>query len=190
METSISLLERLREPNNPRDWDRLVELYQPLLLTWAKRAGLQDADAADLVQEVFALLHRKLPEFRYDPGRSFRAWLRTVTLNLWRGRQRKASVRSETTPLEKLAEPEVADPAADFWEADFNKHLARRALEIMRAEFQPATWKAFWEVVVEERSPEEVAKELGMSTGAIYAARHRVKTRLKEELAGLMDEID
>lgn len=190
METSISLLERLRQPNNVRDWDRLVELYQPLLLTWAKRAGLQDADAADLAQEVFALLYRKLPEFHYDRSRSFRAWLRTVTLNTWRSRQRKAFVRSETTPLDKLAEPEVEDPAAEFWEAEFNKHLARRALEIMREEFQPSTWKAFWEIVVEGRTPEDVAKELGLSTGAVYAARHRVKTRLKEELAGLMDDID
>jgi RNA polymerase sigma-70 factor (ECF subfamily) len=190
METSISLLERLRQPNNVRDWDRLVELYQPLLLTWAKRAGLQDADAADLVQEVFALLYRKLPEFQYDRTRSFRAWLRTVTLNQWRSRQRKAFVRSETTPLEALPEPEVEDPAAEFWEAEFNKELAKRALEIMREEFQPSTWKAFWAVVVEGRAPEEVAKELGLSAGAVYAARHRVKTRLKEELAGLMDEIE
>jgi RNA polymerase sigma-70 factor (ECF subfamily) len=190
METSMSLLERLRLPDNPRDWDRLVELYQPLLLTWAKRAGLQDADAADLVQDVFAHLHRKLPEFQYDPSRSFRAWLRTVTLNLWRGRQRKASARNENTPIDRVPEPESEDPAAEFWEADFNKHLTARALEIMREEFQPATWKAFWDVVVEGRAPEEVARDLGMSTGAVYAARHRVKTRLKEELAGLLEDLD
>jgi len=190
MDTSISLLERLRTPNNVGDWGRLVELYQPLLLTWAKRAGLQDADAADLTQDVFAHLHRKLPEFRYDPKRSFRAWLRTVTLNLWRGRQRKMSARSENAALENVPEPEVPDPAADFWEADFHKHLAQRALEIMKDEFQPSTWQAFWKIVVDERSPEDVAKELGMSTGAVYAARHRVKTRLKEELAGLMDEVE
>jgi RNA polymerase sigma-70 factor (ECF subfamily) len=189
-ETSVSLLERLRQPNNPRDWDRLVELYTPLLQTWAKRAGLQDADANDLTQEVFAHLLRKLPEFEYDRSRSFRAWLRTVTLNLWRARQRKASARMQTAPLDKLPEPELPDPAADYWEADFNRHLARRALEIMKEEFQPTTWKAFWEIVVEGRTTEDVAKELNMSTGAVYAARHRVKTRLKEELAGLVDEID
>ena len=158
--------------------------------TWAKRAGLQDADAADLVQDVFAHLHHKLPEFEYAKGGSFRAWLRTVTLNLWRARQRKASARAERSPLDKIPEPEIADPAADYWEADFNRHLAKRALEIMKEEFQPTTWKAFWEIVVEGRTPEDVAKELGMSTGAVYAARHRVKNRLKEELAGLMDELD
>lgn len=189
-ETSVSLLERLRQPNNPRDWDLLVELYTPLLQTWSKRAGLQDADACDLTQEVFAHLYRKLPEFEYDPSRSFRAWLRTVTLNLWRARQRKASARTQVGALDKLPEPELPDPAADYWEADFNRHLARRAAEIMKDEFQPSTWKAFWEIVVEGRGPEEVAKELGMSTGAVYAARHRVKTRLKEELAGLLDEME
>ncbi len=65
-ETSVGLLERLRQPNNPRDWNRLVEPYTPLLQTWAKRAGLQDADASDLTQEVFAHLYRKLPDFEYD----------------------------------------------------------------------------------------------------------------------------
>jgi RNA polymerase sigma-70 factor (ECF subfamily) len=189
-ETSVSLLERLRQPANPRDWDRLVELYTPLLLTWARRAGLQDADAADLTQEVFAHLHRKLPGFEYDPSRSFRSWLRTVTLNLWRARQRKSSARMETAALDNVPEPELADPAADYWEADFNRHLARRALEIMKEEFQPSTWMAFWKVVVDGNKPEDVAKELGISPGAVYAARHRVKTRLKEELAGLMDEFD
>lgn len=190
METSISLLERLRQPANVGDWGRLVALYEPLLLAWAKRAGLQDADAADLTQEVFAHLYKKLPEFQYDPKRSFRAWLRTVTLNLWRGRQRRMSARAENAPLDKVPEPETPDPAADFWEADFHKHLARRALEIMKDEFQPSTWQAFWKIVVDEQSPEDVAKELGMSTGAVYAARHRVKTRLKEELAGLIDEME
>src|SRR5438046_1738059 len=179
-ETSVSLLERLRQPNAAPDWNRLVELYSPLVHTWAKRAGLQDADAADLAQEVFAHLLTKLPEFQYDPGRSFRAWLRTVTLNLWRGKQRKASATREGAPLAKAPEPAAADPADEFWQAEFNQHLARRALEIMRDEFQPTTWQACWAVVVEGRAAADVAAELGMSVGAVYAAKVRAGPRPRE----------
>ncbi len=61
--TPVSLLEQLRQPTAARAWPRFVELYAPLLYDWARRLGLQDADAADLVQDVFAILLRKLPEF-------------------------------------------------------------------------------------------------------------------------------
>ena len=77
--TSFSLLERLRQPSDSAAWDRFVELYTPLLFYWGRRAGLQSADAADLVQDVFEVLLRKLPEFQYDRQKSFRSWLRTVT---------------------------------------------------------------------------------------------------------------
>jgi len=94
------------------------------------------------VQEVFALLVEKMPAFAYDRQRSFRAWLRTVTLNLWRGKQRKASASTRTAPLDKLPEVAVADPAEEFWEADYHQVLTRRALEIMRDEFHFANDRA------------------------------------------------
>src|SRR5262245_41800561 len=69
--TSASLLQRLRTPGSGPAWDEFVELYSPLLFQWARRAGLKGEDAADLVQEVFVLLVRKLPEFEYDPSKGF-----------------------------------------------------------------------------------------------------------------------
>src|ERR1700722_9457419 len=94
--TPASLLHRLRQPCDRRGWDQFVELYSPLLFSWARRVGLQDADAADLVQDVFAILVRKLPEFKYDPTRGFRNWLRTLTLNKWREFLRRRAVRIGT----------------------------------------------------------------------------------------------
>ncbi len=82
--TSPTLLERLRRPDEQDAWGRFVQLYTPLLYTWARHFGLGEADAADLVQEVFTTLVVKLPEFRYEPGKGFRNWLRTVILNKWR----------------------------------------------------------------------------------------------------------
>jgi RNA polymerase sigma-70 factor (ECF subfamily) len=82
--TSPSLLERVRRPSDDAAWRQFVDLYTPLLCQWARRAGLQDADIADLVQDVFTTLVRVLPEFEYDSRKSFRAWLKTVLMNRWR----------------------------------------------------------------------------------------------------------
>jgi RNA polymerase sigma-70 factor (ECF subfamily) len=184
--TQISLLERLRQPGEQAAWARFVELYTPLLYHWARRAGLQDSDAADLVQDVFTTLVRKLHEFVYDPNKSFRQWLRTVTLNKWRDRLKRAHKLQQLpeAALSELAEPDDADP---FWETEFRQHLIRRALEILQAEFQPATWKAFWEFVVCGRPARQVAAELGISENAVYIAKCRVLRRLREDLVGMTD---
>jgi RNA polymerase sigma-70 factor (ECF subfamily) len=160
-------------------------LYTPLLFYWARQAGLQDADAADLVQDVLGLLLRKLPEFRYDRQRGFRAWLRTVTLNKWRERRRKRALPTVHDD-QALAAAAESDPAEDFWEADYRRHLVGQALRLVRAEFQPATWKACWEHVVSGKSAAEVAADLGLTPGAVRAAKFRVLTRLRLELAGLL----
>jgi RNA polymerase sigma-70 factor, ECF subfamily len=184
--TPASLLERLRRPGETQAWDRLVELYTPLLYSWARRMGLQESDAADLVQEVFTLLLRKLPEFDYDHRKSFRGWLRQVTVNKWREKQRRAAVvreGGEPFPAD-LAGP---DPVEASWEDEYRQHLVRRALEVMQREFQPTTWKACWELVVQGRSASDVAAELNMTVGAVRAAKFRVLSRLRQELEGLLD---
>jgi len=184
--TPVSLLERLRQPGSDEAWSRFVRLYTPLLYSWAHRAGLQDSDAADLVQEVLTLLVEKLPEFRYDCHKSFRGWLRTVTLNKWRERCRRA-----TLPLARddgaLAGLAVPDPLEDFWEADYRRHLVGQAWQLVQAEFQPTTWKACWEHAVAGRSAADVGAELGLTPGAVRAAKFRVVTRLRQELAGLLE---
>jgi RNA polymerase sigma-70 factor (ECF subfamily) len=169
MKTPASLLERLRQPADPAAWERFVALYAPLIYSWGRRAGLQDADAADLVQDVLVTLVRALPSFTYDQHKSFRRWLRTVTLNKWRDRCKLRAARPlpGDAGLEEAASPE--DPDA-FWEAEYRRHLVGRALEVMRAEFQPATWKACWELVVAGRPAAEVASELGMTPGASSSA--------------------
>jgi len=187
MNTPASLVERLRKPGEPEAWARFVELYTPLLYSWGRRLGLQPQDAADLVQDVFTVLVEKLPAFHYDPHKSFRAWLRTVLLNKWRNRQR----RHAEAPLEAagaLVPDRAGTEALDaLGEAEYRQRLVGRALHLMRAEFQPATWKACWEVVAGGRPAAEVAQELGLTVNAVYLARSRVLRRLREELDGLLD---
>jgi RNA polymerase sigma-70 factor (ECF subfamily) len=185
-QTPSSLLQRLRRPGDPAAWERFVELYTPLLYYWARRVGLRSADAADLVQEVFLILVRKMPEFEYDPRKSFRSWLRTVTLNKFHeGRRRQPPAPEENgVPLDELAVPDTAEA---LWEEEYRQHLAEHALELMKADFQPSTWKACWEYVVNGRPAAEIAVELDLSVGAVHAARFRVLTRLRQEMRGMLD---
>jgi RNA polymerase sigma-70 factor (ECF subfamily) len=182
-ETSTSLLERVRQRDDVEAWNRFLDLYAPLIHAWAVRARLQPADAADLLQEVLATLVRQLPTFQYDPERSFRAWLKTVTLNCWRARARRA----RTAPLDGQVDPAVDDPAVEFWESEYRGWLTARALKIMQAEIEPRTWRACWLTAAEGRPAANAAAELGMTVGAVYAARCRVLARLRRELDGLGD---
>ncbi|MBI3467746.1 MAG: sigma-70 family RNA polymerase sigma factor [Planctomycetes bacterium] len=185
--TSATLLHRLRQPTNQSAWNQFVRLYTPLLFYWAHKAGLSEADSADLVQDVFCVLLRKLPEFEYDAGQSFRAWLRTVLLNTRRNRARQRVIRTAGGIEDSDHEPAVPDGLVELAEADYRRHLIARAVQLMQAEFEPATWQACWQVTVEGRPPAEVARELGLSTNAVYLAKSRVLARLRRELDGLLE---
>ncbi len=185
--TSVSLLERLQRPEDTESWDRFVKLYTPLLYLWARRLGEQHHDAADLVQEVFALLLRRLPGFIYDPKKRFRGWLWTVTVNAWRMQQRKLAAARVESVGDDLPEPPLPDGIEALSEAEYRDYLVRRLMQLMRAEFHPTTWQAFWECVTSDRPAAEVAAVLGMTTAAVYAAKSRVLRRLRQELHGLLD---
>jgi|ERR1043166_8072458 RNA polymerase sigma-70 factor (ECF subfamily) len=181
--TSYSLLERLREPEASAAWDRFVALYTPLLMAWSRRLGMTQEAAGDFVQDVFLTLVQQMPRFEHDGKHKFRAWLKTIAMNRWRNQQQK--MKPETVGELEVSVP---DDAIEFVESNYREILSRRALEIMRSDFQETTWRACWETVVVGRPAEEVATELGMTVGAVYVAKSRVLARLREELAGLLDE--
>lgn len=180
--TSASLLERLCRSGDPEAWDRFVRLYTPLLYHWAGRLCPDPNEATDLVQDVFLTLVEKLPGFAYDPARRFRGWLWTVTANKFRERRRAAP------GMEPLADAGSApDPVPDFVEDDYRRHVAARAARLLERDFDPRTWRAFWEHVPNGRPAGDVAAELGMTVGAVYAAKAPVLARLRDELRGLLD---
>lgn len=181
--TSTSLLVRLRQAGQTDAWSRFVELYSPLLHHWAHHLGMQNQDAADLVQDVFVVLVQKLPEFEYNPKLGFRKWLRTVLLNKWRTLCRQRGLVSALQTPEEVAAPEDTT----FGEVEYRQHLVKRALELMQAEFSRNMWKACWEHVVAGRSAAAVAAELGIAEGTVYVAKARVLFRLRQELGGLLD---
>jgi RNA polymerase sigma-70 factor (ECF subfamily) len=181
--TPASLLDRLRKPEETTAWDRFVELYTPLLFCWAQRLGQQDSDCADLVQDVFLILWRKLPEFEYDSGKSFHAWLKTIFLNRHRSRQRKHDPRPVETALHDLAV--VSED--DFADADYSCYLIRQAFRLIEREFSPLHQQAFREYALEERPPDEVARHLGISPGTVYSIKSKILSRLRQELRQLLD---
>ena len=185
--TPVSLLERVRKPADQEAWGRFVQLYTPLLFYWARRCGLQADDAADLTQDVFATLFQRLPDFAYDQHKSFRSWLRTVTLNHWRDRQRRTATRplpGDAGPINELETPGDL-PALE--ETEYRQYLVSQAMRIMRTDFQPATWQAFWEHGVLGRPAAEVAAQYGLTLATVYGAKFRVLSRLRQELKGLLD---
>lgn len=184
MQTPVSLLHRLRHAPDAEGWSRFVQLYLPLVCYWCKQSGLQDADSADLSQEVFTLLWQKLPHFVYDPQKNFRSWLRSVTRNKWRELCRRRGLPLQTG--ESLADDlTMDDPAGARWEEEHHQYLATRALQLMKADFDTTTWQACWETTVAARPAGEVAQQLGLTVGAVYAAKARVLRRLRHELQDL-----
>jgi RNA polymerase sigma-70 factor (ECF subfamily) len=188
--TPLSLLERARA-NDAKAWRRLLELYQPLVQAWCGRAGLRGPDAEDVTQEVLAGVAAGLADFRRDrPGDTFRGWLRGITRNQvlvhFRRRQGKPQAEGGSDAwqhLQNLADPL---PGPDTDEAEEAGELYRRALDLIRADFEEATWRAFWLTAIEGRSPPTLTAELNMSPAAIRQAKARVLRRLKEELGDLL----
>jgi RNA polymerase sigma-70 factor (ECF subfamily) len=185
MDTPASLLERLRGPTDPASWERFVNLYTPLLFHWVRRLGVTDPAAADLVQDVFAILVEKLPGFRYDPARRFRGWLWTVVRNRANTLRRQARHRREIADEQAVDAACVDTPTLD--DVEYQQYLVRRALNLMQTEFEANTWKAFWECVAHERTAADVGRELGLSVDSVYAAKSRVLRRLRRGLDGLLD---
>lgn len=185
--TPPSLLERLRQSPEQEAWERFVDMYTPLMFAWTRRLGLSDHDAADLVQDLFAILVEKLPHFHLEAGKSFRAWLKTVLCNRWRNWKRKqaaAKVAADDGVLQMVAGPPETDPLED---AEYYRYLLRRAFDLIKDEFPESTWKACWEYLVLGRPPAEVAAEMHLSLNSVYLAKSRILRRLRDELAGLLD---
>jgi RNA polymerase sigma-70 factor (ECF subfamily) len=190
-ETRPSLLVRLRDGADADAWRLFVDLYGPLVYGLARKHGLQDADAADLTQDVFGSVAGAVRSLDYDPRRgSFRGWLYTVARNRLRDFHRRKQARgSGDTDVQEFLEEHPASPEPDpDWDRDYERRVFAWAAEQVKVEFRENTWRAFWLTAVEGRSSEEAGRELGMSLGAVQVAKSRVLARLKEIVRPLLEE--
>lgn len=194
--TSRSLLMQLKD-GQPAAWERLTALYAPLVYRWCREMRLAEQDMPDIFQEVFRSVAAHIQAFHKDrPGDTFRHWLRAITRNKvrdhFRRRARQAQAAGGTDA--QIYFSQVAAPAADAEEADAGdahdeegeiRQLLHSALEQIRGQVHPQTWQAFWKVVVEGKTPEEVGEELGMRPGTVRVAKSRVLSRLRAQLGEL-----
>ena len=164
-------------------WRRFVSIYGPLVYSWGRATGLGEEDAADAGQEVFRSVAQSINRFRRDrPGDSFRGWLWTIARNRFRMHFRCLARQPKTVSVEKALE-EIAELSENESEnPEETVQLAERALEMIRVDFEPRTFQAFWRTAVDGQPASDVAQELGMSKAAVYMARSRVLARLRLEL--------
>ena len=191
--TQVSLLIRLRDTADADAWGQFVEIYSPLVFNFARRCGMQESDAADLVQEVMGEVTKSIARFDYDPqiGR-FRSWLykiakRTI-IRLQQRRKKQPTATGDSETFRLIAnQPDAHDDVQDYWDREYQSHLINWAADKIQGQFRAETWQAFWQTSVLERSPQEVASELGMSVGSVYVAKSRVMKRLAEKIQEIDD---
>jgi RNA polymerase sigma-70 factor (ECF subfamily) len=192
-ETSLSLLERLRQSPESEGWNRLTDLYTPLIRAWLRRYDVQDSDMNDLVQEVLLAVSTDLSKFEHagQPG-AFRGWLKAILINrlrkFWRSRDRRPQARDDSDIDARLAQ--LDDPAGEMsqiWNREHDQYVLRQLLALAEPHFEPNTWRAFSRVALDGAKPDIVAKEMGISLNAVCLSKSRVIRRLRQESTGLIE---
>ena len=189
-ETRSSLLLRIRDQKDRRAWSEFVEIYEPVIYRLVRRRGFQHADAEDLTQEALMAVAGAIGRWVPDPGRgTFRGWLFRIARNMMINFLTRARPDQGTgqTAFQKLLEQEAA-PAAQDEEAfgrEYRTEAFRWAARQVRGEFRDSTWQAFWRTSVDGQSARQTADAIGMSVGAVYAARSRVMARLRRKVEQL-----
>ena len=187
--TSESLLIRLQGLDHSIDqvaWEQFVALYTPLIFYWSRKMGLEQNDAADLVQDVLARVFQNLPKLQYDATKSFRGWLRQVTMNRYREIRRRKSLQIENGSESLIHKLPSVEQAESTWDIDYARLLVAQAMEGMEENFDPQTWRALLQVMNESKTVEQASQETDVSPWTIYSARSRLMKRLRDKLEGLL----
>ena len=192
-ETSLSLLQQLRDSPEDEAWDRLNCVYEPLIRSWLRKYGVQQGEAADLVQEVLFAVLKDLIKFEHAgrPG-AFRAWLKGILVNrlrnFWRARDRQPKLADGSMVQDHLNDLE--DPKSELsllWNKEHDRYVLRQLLTLVEPQVTPQTWAAFCRVALEGHSPRDGASELKISLNAVVIAKSRVLNRLRQEAHGIIE---
>jgi RNA polymerase sigma-70 factor (ECF subfamily) len=182
--TQASLLVRLRDAGDAAAWAQFVDLYGPLIFAFGRRRGLQEADAADLTQEVLARLCQAMRTLEFNPARGrFRSWLYTITHNCYLTfAQRRARQEQAVGGAESALADAPAPDEEEAWVQDYRRRLFAWAADQVKAEISAVNWQAFWQTAVLGRPARGVAAELGMTVAALYMAKSRTLARIREQI--------
>jgi len=191
--TRASFLNQLKDPNDARAWAAFTEMYKPVFDEWCRSQKLQDADAEDVCSCALAKVWNKMGEFRYDPARRFRGWLRTLVQNELRDflrhrRRRPDSSGSGNADVQKALEQIEASPdikllGPDLDQLEAEQDLLQQAMQRVEARAEAKTWQAWLLTMQQDRPPKDVASLLGMKVASIYKAKQRINEMIREEYA-------
>jgi RNA polymerase sigma-70 factor (ECF subfamily) len=188
--THVTLLGRLRrDPTNEAAWGEFVDHYGSKIFAWCRQWRLQEADAQDVTQTVLLNLAQKMKEFIYDPARSFRAWLKTITHHAWadfvQARQRPGRGSGDSAVGDLLQSVEARQDLDKRLEEEFDRELLEEAMIRVRLRVAPQTWLAFWLTARDSLSGAEAAAQIPMQVAQVFVAKRRVQKMLREEIARL-----
>lgn len=191
--TRVSLLLQIRDGSNQSAWREFMDVYAPVVYGFARKRGLQDADAADLMQDVMRSVASAIGKLDYDRGQgTFRGWLFTITrnkiYNFLSARRHRPQGSGDTGTNRLLDATPQADDSDEAWEVEYQRRLASLAMDRIKGEFQDKTWRAFWLTAVEGVAAAEAGRQVGISPGAVYVAKSRVLARLKEKVETLRQQ--
>lgn len=192
-DTSVSLLERASAKGDAESWRQVAEIYTPLLHGWLRRYRIQPNDVDDIVQDVLLHVSEQLPAFQHNGHTgAFRNWLRQVLVfrlrQHWGKAKRRPTATGQTDFLAELHQLE--DPASGLsrlWDREHDRHVAKSLVELVRRRVSEQSCAVLQRTVLGGESPAAVARDLGMTPNAVYAARFRVLQLLRQEGQGLLD---
>lgn len=192
--TRATLLLRLRDRGDGDAWNQFLRDYGPMLYRFIRGRGLQDADAADLVQDVFRSVGMAIDRLDYEKEKGgFRAWLFTITRNklstYFSKRQRTGPTANDTAQFNLLNQATSDRNELDEqWELEHQRQLAAKAMEALRPTIEPNTWAAFELTAIRDVAADDAGRQIGMSKGAVYVARSRVTAKLRAEIERMLAE--
>lgn len=191
-ETSISLLNRLRDQAEGENWNRMFGVYSPLIQAWLRKYDVQASDMDDLTQDILLAVSNDIESFEHRGPGSFRAWLKAILINRlrkhWQARDRRPQARGDSDMDARIAQLE--DPASQIsqiWNRQHDQYVLQQLLTLTEPHFTPTTWQAFCRVALDGAKPNLVAEELKISLNAVCLAKSRVLRRLRQESEGLVE---
>ncbi len=184
LRTSLSLLNRLRDPADHASWERFYARYEPLITAVARKAGLGHAEVDDVVQETLIEVAKQMPEFCYDVSKgTFKGWLLTILrrriYNHWRSQSYQAGKlrlpRAESFESQLMEMPGGDEIELEkIWDMEWRDHTVQLALEAVRTQVKPLQFQLFQLHVLKGISAQEVARRLGVKLMQVYWAKLRV----------------
>lgn len=186
--TRASLLARLKDISQDESWREFFDTYWKLIYNTARRKGLVDVEAQEVVQETMISVSKSMPQFKYDPDKgSFKLWLRNLTL--WRI-QDQFRKRSDNIPLDSTFDiPEKGSQEdqhlAAEWESDWEKNLINSAIERVKSRTSPNVFQIFTLCELQKKGARETAQILGVNIARVYLISHRLTKAITKEVAHL-----